>query len=95
MGVSLRALSETIDALRVAGYPPVFILMYDQAWVLCERLFEAMEVLLLLGPSPEPKPKPMPEAEPEPEPSPNANSSPSPSLSPSPSPDPSPDPTYY
>ena len=45
VGVPLRALSETIDALQLAGYPPVFILMYDQAWALCERLFDAMEVL--------------------------------------------------
>ena len=28
LGVSLRALSDTIDALHAAGYPPVFILMY-------------------------------------------------------------------
>ena len=37
-----------MPAVRVAGYPPVFILMYDQAWLLCERLFDAMEVTLTL-----------------------------------------------
>ena len=46
LGVSLRALSDTIDALHAAGYPPVFILMYDQAWLLCERLFPLMEALM-------------------------------------------------
>lgn len=40
------ALSDTIDALHAAGYPPVFILMYDQAWLLCERLFPLMEALM-------------------------------------------------
>ena len=44
--MSLGALSDTIDALHAAGYPPVFILMYDQAWLLCERLFPLMEALM-------------------------------------------------
>ena len=45
-GISLSALSETIDELQVAGYPPVFIFMYDQAWQLCEKLFDAMERIM-------------------------------------------------
>ena len=44
--IPLDALSDTIDRLQSAGYPPVFILMYDQAWALCEQLFEAMEVIM-------------------------------------------------
>ena len=45
-GVPLRALSDTISSLQSASYPPVFMLMYDQAWILCERLFAVMEVLM-------------------------------------------------
>ena len=44
--VPLGALSDTIDRLQTSGYPPVFILMYDQAWALCEQLFDAMEVIM-------------------------------------------------
>jgi hypothetical protein len=46
-GVPLRALAETVRALRDAGWPPVLVFMYDevspapvtqgQAWVRCTR----------------------------------------------------------
>ena len=35
----LASLAEVIRRLKAHGYPPVFVLMYDQAWLLCERLW--------------------------------------------------------
>ena len=34
LGVPLSAFADTIDALGEAGYPPVFLLLYDQPWQL-------------------------------------------------------------
>jgi hypothetical protein len=45
-GVSLAALSRAVDSLVGAGYPPCFIFMYDQTWALCERLFDAMRIVM-------------------------------------------------
>ena len=45
-GVPLGALAQTIHMLVSAGYPPVCVLMYDQAWRLCEALFDPMEAVL-------------------------------------------------
>ncbi len=45
-GVDLLAISETMDRLIAAGWPPVFIFLYDQPWLLFERLFDLMGPLL-------------------------------------------------
>lgn len=37
--VSLSALVETMDNLQQNGFPPIFIFMYDQAWLLLAHLF--------------------------------------------------------
>jgi hypothetical protein len=45
-GVPIQELAETVGSLRKAGYPPVFILMYDQAWLLCARLFDSLGAVM-------------------------------------------------
>lgn len=39
IGISVQALAETMDCLEAKGFPPVFIFMYDQAWLLLAQLF--------------------------------------------------------
>ena len=38
LGVPLSAMASTVDALQARGFPPVFLLMYDQPWALCAQL---------------------------------------------------------
>eukprot|EP00444_Apocalathium_aciculiferum_P033551 CAMPEP_0183479482 /NCGR_PEP_ID=MMETSP0370-20130417/171666_1 /TAXON_ID=268820 /ORGANISM="Peridinium aciculiferum, Strain PAER-2" /LENGTH=475 /DNA_ID=CAMNT_0025672497 /DNA_START=72 /DNA_END=1496 /DNA_ORIENTATION=+ len=45
-GVSVQALSDTIDALKTQGLPPVFIFMYDQVWSLLLQLFDLAAQIL-------------------------------------------------
>jgi len=45
-GISIQAIAETIDYLQSCGFPPVFIFMYDQPWLLFESLFEPMSIVL-------------------------------------------------
>ena len=46
VGVDLQALANTMEALKAAGWPPVFVLMFDEAWRLLEGLFSVMQPLL-------------------------------------------------
>ena len=36
----------TMDALKAAGWPPVFVFMYDETWRLLEALFDVTAPLL-------------------------------------------------
>ena len=45
-GVSLSALAGATAQLERAGFPPVFLFMFDQPWLLCERLFDSARHLL-------------------------------------------------
>lgn len=45
-GISFTALAETMANLVSAGWPPVFIFLFDQPWLLCLRLFDIMSPLL-------------------------------------------------
>ncbi|RYE83948.1 MAG: hypothetical protein EOO65_03100 [Methanosarcinales archaeon] len=42
----MRQLVETIKKLRAAGYPPIFIYMYDETWHFIDRMFEAVQPVL-------------------------------------------------
>eukprot|EP00929_Paragymnodinium_shiwhaense_P010719 TRINITY_DN115636_c0_g1_i1.p1 TRINITY_DN115636_c0_g1~~TRINITY_DN115636_c0_g1_i1.p1 ORF type:complete len:271 (-),score=24.99 TRINITY_DN115636_c0_g1_i1:9-728(-) len=42
----MPSVASTMDALREGGFPPVFIFMYDEIWLLCQELFGAMEAIL-------------------------------------------------
>ncbi|CAE8733538.1 unnamed protein product, partial [Polarella glacialis] len=46
VGVSLQALADTIESLHSQGFPPVFIFMYDQVWLLLLQLFDLVAVML-------------------------------------------------
>lgn len=45
-GISLQAVALTMESLRHHGFPPVFIFMYDEPWLLFEKLFEAVAGIL-------------------------------------------------
>jgi len=45
-GVPVEALAQLMDRLKQHGFPPVFVFMYDQAWLLWERLFDIMAVVM-------------------------------------------------
>jgi len=45
-GVPLQALANVMALLRARGFPPVFVYMYDQAWLLWQRLFDVMAVIM-------------------------------------------------
>ena len=45
-GVDFAAIGKTMDNLVAAGWPPVFIFMYDEPWKVCARLFDLMAPLL-------------------------------------------------
>ena len=46
VGVDLQALANTMEALKAAGWPPVFVLMFDEAWRLLEGLFSVLQPIL-------------------------------------------------
>jgi hypothetical protein len=46
VGVDLQALADTMESLKAAGWPPVFVLMFDEAWRLLEGLFSVLEPIL-------------------------------------------------
>jgi len=46
LGVDFPAIARTMDALKAAGWPPVFVFMYDESWRLLEALFEVTAPLL-------------------------------------------------
>lgn len=46
VGVDLAAISATMENLKANGWPPVFVFMFDEAWRLCEALFEIMAPLI-------------------------------------------------
>lgn len=41
-GVDFAAIARTMENLCSAGWPPVFIFMFDQPWKLCHGLFDLM-----------------------------------------------------
>lgn len=45
-GINFAALAQTMSNLVAAGWPPVFIFLYDQPWLMCLRLFDLMRPLL-------------------------------------------------
>ena len=45
-GINFAALAQTMSNLVAAGWPPVFIFLYDQPWLMCLRLFDLMCPLL-------------------------------------------------
>lgn len=44
--VNFAAFAETMSNLVAAGWPPVFIFLYDQPWKMCLRLFDLMGPIL-------------------------------------------------
>ena len=44
--VDFKAIAQTMNNLCDAGWPPVFIFLYDQPWKMCSRLFDVMRPLL-------------------------------------------------
>lgn len=46
VGISMQAIADTMEALRTRGLPPVFVFMYDEAWLLWERLFGMAAAIL-------------------------------------------------
>lgn len=50
-GVSVEALAVGIERLGRAGFPPVFIFMYDEAWLLCAAV--GSQLRALMGPDAE------------------------------------------
>jgi hypothetical protein len=45
-GVSIEALSEGIKRLGNAGFPPVFIFLFDEAWLLCAAVSRQLRALM-------------------------------------------------
>ena len=45
-GVEIEHLGLIAERLRKRGVPPVFLFMFDQAWMVWERLFAAMSVAM-------------------------------------------------
>lgn len=46
IGISLTALSDTIERLRKHGFPPVFVFMYDETWLLLAHMFRVAAQVL-------------------------------------------------
>lgn len=46
LGVDFGAISRAMDALKAAGWPPVYVFMYDEVWRACEALFDIIAPLL-------------------------------------------------
>jgi hypothetical protein len=44
--VDFAAIAKTMDNLQEAGWPPVFIYLFDQPWKICYRFFDLMGPLL-------------------------------------------------
>ena len=45
-GVDFGAMARAMDALKAAGWPPVFVFMYDETWRVLETLFDVTAPLL-------------------------------------------------
>ena len=45
-GVDFRKIAATMEQLVTAGWPPVFIFMFDEPWKVCCRLFDCMGQLI-------------------------------------------------
>jgi len=45
-GVDFSAIAETMENLKRAGWPPVFVFMYDEVWRVCEALFDVIAPLI-------------------------------------------------
>ena len=43
-GVDFSFIAQTMENLKLAGWPPVFVFMYDEAWRVCEALFDVIAV---------------------------------------------------
>jgi hypothetical protein len=46
LGVDFSVLARTMDALKAAGWPPVFVYMFDETWRVLEVLFDVTAPLL-------------------------------------------------
>ncbi len=46
LGVNLQAIANTMENLKAKGWPPVFVLMFDETWRLLEGLFAVMEPIM-------------------------------------------------
>jgi hypothetical protein len=46
VGPGVEGLAAAMDSLKCAGWPPVFVYMYDQAWQLISQLWSVMEGFL-------------------------------------------------
>ncbi|CAK0853918.1 unnamed protein product [Prorocentrum cordatum] len=48
-GISPQAVAATVQSLGCHGFPPVFIFMYDEPWLLFEKLFKVAADVLCCG----------------------------------------------
>lgn len=45
-GVDFGSIAAGMEALKQAGWPPVFVFMFDEAWRVCEALFDVVAPLI-------------------------------------------------